>query len=433
MWSALFFDVILLMGSNIRMLRISAWLSAVFVFAVMGVFSFQAVRQKEFKLVHKEACDLVQQYYYQHDEFLSEWYDNCLRQQSKVAGSWGRRRFARHLQSLLTRLPSSHIGLYTPVDNAAAWHDEERSNGLEARLIEGHWIVMSIIEDSPAIHQDIKRGDEVVGINGKSPYSAYQIAHEEGVFLLKRHSQMYGQMKTLFLEPVKLHLDRRVSLLRVQDDVFLLQVPSFRKDFFDDQVWHEQAKTLQQASQVVIDLRGNRGGNFVAMMRALSVFLCEPVAVGHLWRPREKIINTQILPNVLDEDSQYQLVSKASKVLMETFPSYPCYRGKLKVLIDNTTASVAEIFTNALMEMDRATVLGQPTAGAVVVGVWYDLPRLGAGYSLVIPEATYISERGAEIEGFSILPDITVDYQLKDASVGLDSFILKALADTSQP
>lgn len=61
--------------------------------------------------------------------------------------------------------------------------------------------------------------------------------------------------------------------------------------------------------------------------------------------------------------------------------------------------------------MERATLVGSPTAGAVVAANEYDLPD---GWSMVLPCAWLNSGLGTKIEGRGVTPDVYSGFSAPD-------------------
>jgi carboxyl-terminal processing protease len=75
-------------------------------------------------------------------------------------------------------------------------------------------------------------------------------------------------------------------------------------------------------------------------------------------------------------------------------------------LVDQGTASAAEILAAALRDHDRATLVGMPTYGKGTVQTFYDLDD---GSGLKLTTARYYTPKGNSLESNGIVPDITVD------------------------
>src|SRR5210317_1678517 len=76
------------------------------------------------------------------------------------------------------------------------------------------------------------------------------------------------------------------------------------------------------------------------------------------------------------------------------------------ILTSKRTASAAELATDALRGANRATIVGENTAGEILSQKIYDIP---GGFHLSLPIADYYSAVNGRIEGVGIRPDIETD------------------------
>lgn len=106
------------------------------------------------------------------------------------------------------------------------------------------------------------------------------------------------------------------------------------------------------------------------------------------------------------------------------------YTGPLLILVDERSASTAEVLTAALQESGRARVLGTLTAGAVLPSVPLLLPT---GGSMVLPVAELRSPKGVLLEGQGITPDVQVQPTRADLEAGRDPVLEQALRMLKQP
>jgi carboxyl-terminal processing protease len=75
-------------------------------------------------------------------------------------------------------------------------------------------------------------------------------------------------------------------------------------------------------------------------------------------------------------------------------------------LVDQGTASAAEILAAALHDHERARLVGQPTYGKGTVQTFYDLDD---GSGLKLTTARYLTPKGNSLESKGIVPDVRVD------------------------
>jgi carboxyl-terminal processing protease len=76
------------------------------------------------------------------------------------------------------------------------------------------------------------------------------------------------------------------------------------------------------------------------------------------------------------------------------------------VLVDQGTASAAEILAAALRDHGRAKLVGQPTYGKGTVQTFYDLDD---GSGLKLTTARYLTPKGNFLESKGLVPDVVVD------------------------
>lgn len=167
-----------------------------------------------------------------------------------------------------------------------------------------------------------------------------------------------------------------------------------------------------QANTLIVDLRGNPGGDISAMSVAAHLFDAPTslgVLLGNGWyRDHAGPLSAEqmaVLPQ-LDRDDVLALVStmrREGSVRLRVIPSAPSFRGRVYVLVDRSTASAAEPLAAVLRETQRAVVIGERTAGAMLSALPH---HVGSGWVLILPEADYYTAGGHRLEGTGVAPDI---------------------------
>ena len=291
-------------------------------------------------------------------------------------------------------------------------------------MIEGEVVVIATLEGSPAKAAKLEAGDIVLAINDEAPKSVSEVQSTAGFFKIARGRQVFQTELKLVdthedLSPVLNELSRKTAVLRI---------PSFLPTYFEKDAWLQVASKFMNYDHLIIDLRGNPGGSFPAMLRALSPFRCQPEEVGRLWRqPRlDEALSgaapSRELKDDLSADAQLEQVTASRDVILKTFGDYGCFAGDTLVLVDQNTSSVAEIFASA-----SPKVWGLLTAGQVVMARWFSIGSLGGGdYAMSIPIAGFRGLNGKELEREGVRPSRVLEYDLQSALKGSDNWLSEA-------
>jgi len=93
------------------------------------------------------------------------------------------------------------------------------------------------------------------------------------------------------------------------------------------------------------------------------------------------------------------------------------YKGKVILLVDEHSVSTSEVFSGGLQANKRVTVIGTPTAGAVLPSTYQPLPTGGALQHVI---SNFQTPNGVALEGRGVLPDITAKLSRKAVLAGRD-------------
>lgn len=373
--------------------------------------------------VYQSICDLTEEHFFREGPALKEWVAQCRTRASKLPMFSTPDVLLGDLQDLMGLMQISHFQIYSPTEERRVWKGEGIDTGIRARYVEDHLVVYRVVKGGAGDLAGVEVGDEIITMEGTDQVTPWGASRRSGRFVLSRQGQEVAV--TVASKDVTQDMSPHMSELNKQ--TALLEIPSFRSEFFAENDWKKVAEGLRPYAHVVVDIRENSGGNFVAMLRALSTFYCGGHKIGRLVQPRkDKPVKEEIDDNT--EDS-YQIseLDQFGVIGLKTFSGYGCYRGRVTVLISSETSSTAEIFAESFINSRRGRVWGQPSAGDVVLAIWYMLPSLGEGYSVSIPEATYISAAGHDLEGHGVWPQRELQYDLEQSLAGKDTWLLQAL------
>jgi hypothetical protein len=106
-------------------------------------------------------------------------------------------------------------------------------------------------------------------------------------------------------------------------------------------------------------------------------------------------------------------------------PAAPVYTGTLVILVDGLSASSAEEFSGAMQAAGRAAIVGQRTAGKVLVS---DIVQLPNGALFLYPLAQTVLCNGTILEGRGVIPNVEVTLDRGQIQQGIDAPLEAAVA-----
>ena len=245
-------------------------------------------------------------------------------------------------------------------------------------------IIAEPMPDSPAEAAGLLPGDQIVAVDSKSLEG---LTVDDAVRLIKGPA---GTQVRLYIRraghenPVIFNITRQqIVVSSVRDRVFDGMIGYLEVRQFSDHTTEYTQKAIDNfrasgITRLIIDLRGNPGG-----------LLMEGVDFSRLFIPRGPIVHV-----FYREGS----ITYSSYLGEEPFEN-------IVVLVDENSASAAEIFAAAFKDRGNGIIVGEPTYGKGSVQRLYPLPS-GAGFKLT--EAIYLSPDYATIDGVGINPSINM-------------------------
>ena len=249
--------------------------------------------------------------------------------------------------------------------------------------------VSTVLPDSPAKSAGLEPNDVIVAVDGKS------IATVPEEVAVSRIKGPPGTSVTLTVRPGGTGKPREVHLKRASVKLPVAQghiahagptkVGYVRFATFSSGSHGELAQAIERLDQkgakgLVLDLRGNPGGQLNEAVLAASLFLKKGQRVVST---RSRTQGTRVYDAVGDQ-----------------LPKMP-----IVVLIDHNTASAAEILASALAEHHVATTVGTQSFGK---GTFQEVIRLNGGGALDLTVGRYFTADGTSLLGKGITPDVKV-------------------------
>jgi carboxyl-terminal processing protease len=260
--------------------------------------------------------------------------------------------------------------------------------GIEITVQDGNIVVISPIEDTPAMKAGIVSGDIIIKVND-TPIKDKSLA--EIVKMIRGMANTKVRLHVMregFSEPLEFELVRvpvrikSVSYAIIEGSIGYLKIKIFSSETGRDIEKAINYFNNKNIDRLIIDLRWNPGG-----------LLDRAISISDLFLDKGKVI--------------VSTRGREGSGLVKEFTSIksPLYKGKLIVLINNGSASASEIFSGAIKDNNRGKLLGVKSFGKGSVQKRFNLnDKLG----IMLTIAKYYTPSGASIHGKGIVPDYVV-------------------------
>lgn len=268
----------------------------------------------------------------------------------------------------------------------------EWGDGVITAEDDGHdyWVI-GTIPGSPSAAIDLRYGDQVMAINGYSmvPYD------EASEFKALQESMASGKITYLFRRfdktftveiPFRTRQTPLVTGTLLSGTVAYIRIPGF--SFGVGFEFMQLLKDLvnQGAKAVILDLRSNGGGSVLDAKIVMSVF-----KQGSLWQTRyRRSISTET-----------------------SLPVGMTFDGPLAILLDDNSASAAEVTPFALR--DRARLFGQNSDHTYGKGIGQQLYGLQNGWYYYFTNAQIFDFTGYSYHGVGVKVDEVVKVRESDS------------------
>ncbi|MCY2925671.1 MAG: S41 family peptidase [Planctomycetota bacterium] len=275
---------------------------------------------------------------------------------------------------------------YVPPELLAAFNahmeaGRESGLGLRFEALDSGVFVTGTMVDSPAHREGLAVGDQILSADSQelTGLSSAQVG-----LLLKPPPQtplplvirsVDGFYRTLPLEPAEFDIKTVTGLFRSRDGrwVYRLDAPGgpayvrvreFLKTTASDVA--AVVEELKDAPSLVLDLRDNPGGPLESAVATADLFL-----------------NAGLIVRTVDREGRQQRIYAHELGTCRPMP--------MVVLVNERTASAAEIVAGALQANDRAVLMGQPTLGKNCAQTMFPLPE-GMGWLNLTTKRFYLEE-----------------------------------------
>jgi carboxyl-terminal processing protease len=261
--------------------------------------------------------------------------------------------------------------------------------GAEITLQNGVITVVSPIDDTPAFYAGIKTGDRIIRINGEPT---------RGMTALEAVRKIRGPKNTR----VKLTI-RRTNADRLTDVTItrnMINIKTVKSKLYENQIGYIRLSSFQEntidelqaalramnAGQgpirgLLLDMRNNPGGLLDQAIKVSDHFMKSGIIVSTKGRKS----NSETRARARNHGDE---------------PAYP-----IVILVNEGSASAAEIVSGALQENRKALIVGTQTFGKGSVQTVYPLDE---GHAMKLTTARYYTPNGRSVHEKGITPDLQV-------------------------
>ncbi len=262
--------------------------------------------------------------------------------------------------------------------------------GIYADFVNDTVVVVSTMKDSPGEKAGLLTGDIIVGVDGES-VSGKSITEivdlikgepdTEVVLTIKRDEDVFD------VTIIRKYIDNPTvytEMLEEAPEFGYLQIAGFSQKTYQEFLEETNELLAQNPKGLIIDLRGNPGGELEAVVNVTGSFIPEGPVIHQV-----------------DRNGKIQSIVTSGNTL-----DIP-----IVVLTNGGTASAAEAMTGALQDNGVAYVIGTKTFGKGIVQTIFPL---GNGGGLELTTHKYLTAGKRDIHEVGITPDLVVELTEED-------------------
>ncbi len=253
--------------------------------------------------------------------------------------------------------------VYISAKDAAAATDDLKGSfcgvGIEFVIREDTIHVQNVIQNGPAEKAGLLAGDKIVAVDGK-PFVGKIVTNQEAMRRLKGQKDTkvkigvmrYGSKKVQTFTVTRGEIPTKsiTATYMLDDKTGYIRIKNFGENTYPEMLIALAKLSQEGFKNLCIDLRDNSGGYLTAAINMANEFLPD----------KKLIVYTQ------GRKSPRQDFRSDGKGSYQHIP--------LVVLINEGSASAAEIFAGAMQDNDRATIIGRRSFGKGLVQQQIEFP-----------------------------------------------------------
>ena len=371
------------------------------------------------------------------------------RHERAVQNAESREAFESAMNTLLRDLGVSHAGFFHEAAPRAAGRVAIAATFTKAETGDGQrWVFQDVHTGGAAAAAGIRPGDVLLSIGGKEfiPPEAMPFQLGERYDVTVRRADGSTIQSTLVIPKPKekgrplVVPDQVVTASRLGDGIGLIRVSMFPGVLGMD-VARDMSRAVADLAcdRLIFDLRGNTGGG-IGCLRLMSLLCADRRGVGYSvgramarkGYAKERLPAFDRIPSsklgVVPLMIRFATAGRSVAVYTETLGAKR-HHGKVAVLVNEHSASAAEMVAGFASEYGLATLVGTKTAGRLVATSAF---KVGFGYRVALPVGAYYTWQGTNLEGRGVEPQVTVPISTDALRVGEDNQLARAREEVAR-
>jgi C-terminal processing protease CtpA/Prc len=366
------------------------------------------------------------------------------RHEQKVLHAQTKTDFEDAINGMLRDLAVSHVGFFHESTPRAAGRIAIAATLMKAQTSDGvRWMFQDVHPGGVAAQAGIQSGDVLLKVGERDlvpPEAMPFVLGETYTFTLRRSDQSTSTA-TLTIPGSKekqrpiVVPDKVVNASRLPDGSGLIRVSMFPGILGMD-VARDISRAIADLAceRLVIDLRGNTGGG-IGCLRVMSHLCPDRRGVGYSVSrdvarrgfTKERLPAFDRIPTsklgVVPLIFRFARARRSVAVFTEAL-GHQSHHGQVAMLVNEHSASAAEMVAAFASEYRLATLVGVKTAGRLVATSAF---KVGLGYRVVLPVAAYFTWNGTNLEGSGVVPSIEEPLSTDGLLNGEDNQLTRAV------
>ncbi|MBP0979334.1 MAG: S41 family peptidase [Oscillospiraceae bacterium] len=271
--------------------------------------------------------------------------------------------------------------------------------------------INDVVSSSPALEAGLKPNDQIIEIDGK-PIDLKKNSFEEIVGSIRGEEGTEVKLKILREnKPLEFKITRREIKLpnlysKQLDDVGYIRLLGFEAHAGSDfKSAIEQFKS-NNIKKLILDLRDNPGGLLDEAQAISDLFLAPNTVITYL----------------KDNKNNKDYIKASSKTTPVNLP--------IVLIVNQNSASAAELFTGMMKDYKLATVIGTTTYGK---GVVQSTVPFSDGSAVKLTTAEYFTPKGHKVNDCGVKPDIEMTKEInKQLEQNIEIDLSSSLSNISE-